>query len=112
MAYPIRHHQDGLYLYVLFQTEGDISNTIERKLRLREAILRLQVVRVDEELRRAKVDVSSILPRLEVPEAAAPAAEVEAETETEAAEGETAETEPEAEAGAETTASAAGEEQS
>ena len=86
MAYPIRHHQDGLYFYALFKTEGEVSNTIERKLRLREAILRLQIVRVDEDLRRAKTDIARILPQLETAEPPPSAPEAEAEAETEARE--------------------------
>jgi small subunit ribosomal protein S6 len=103
LAYPIHHHQEGLYLYTLFKSEGDVSNTIERKLRLREVILRLQIVRIDEDLRRAKTDVSAITPRLETAEPAAAVVEVEAEEGPDLG-GEEIDKEAEEEPGAETAA--------
>ncbi|HEX9637499.1 MAG TPA: 30S ribosomal protein S6 [Acidobacteriota bacterium] len=81
LAYPINRHQEGLYLYALYKTEGDISNSVERKLRLRESILRLQIVRIDEELRRAKTDVSSILPQVTIAEPLAAAVDQETDSE-------------------------------
>jgi small subunit ribosomal protein S6 len=86
LAHPLARHQEGLYLYALYKSSGEVSATIERKLRLRETILRLQTVRVDQDLARAKVELTSILPKLDQPETAAAAGPAETEAAVESAE--------------------------
>ena len=52
MAYPIRHQLDGLYTVMRFRLEANLTDELDRNLRLNESVLRHLIVRA-EEVRRA-----------------------------------------------------------
>jgi small subunit ribosomal protein S6 len=48
MAYPIRRHIDGYYTVMRFRLEANLTDELERNLRLTEPVLRHLVVRAEE----------------------------------------------------------------
>jgi len=48
MAYPIRHHNDGLYTVMRFRLEANQTDELDRNLRLTEQVLRHLIVRAEE----------------------------------------------------------------
>jgi small subunit ribosomal protein S6 len=48
MAYPIRHHLDGLYTVLRFRLEATLTDELDRNLRLNESVLRHLIVRAEE----------------------------------------------------------------
>ena len=48
MAYPIRHQLDGLYTVLRFRLDANLTDELERNLRLNESVLRHLIVRAEE----------------------------------------------------------------
>ena len=47
LAYPIRKQNEGQYVLLEAQLEGQATRDIERNLRLTEQVLRFQIIRTD-----------------------------------------------------------------
>lgn len=50
LAYPIRKHRRGVYVYVKYLGSGAVVNEIERNLRMLDDVLRFQTVLVSDEV--------------------------------------------------------------
>ena len=81
LAYMVRGFNDGIYLLMTVEAEGNVIHEVERRLRVSEPVIKFITVRVDEsqkrvnkiqKLRSVKVKRST-LPQAQ-PEAAAPPA--------------------------------------
>ena len=48
MAYPIRRHPDGLYTVLRFRLDANLTDELDRNLRLTEQVLRHLIVRAEE----------------------------------------------------------------
>ena len=48
LAYPIRHHLDGYYAVMRFRLEPNLTDELDRNLRLTEQVLRHLIVRAEE----------------------------------------------------------------
>jgi len=55
LAYPIRKHSRGIFVYVRFVAHNDVVAELERNLRLLEAVMRYQTVKV-----RGEVDLEAV----------------------------------------------------
>ncbi|MHB0971117.1 MAG: 30S ribosomal protein S6 [Thermoanaerobaculia bacterium] len=53
LAYPIGKITDGIYHLFIFETEGDVLNELDRRMKNSDKILRHMIVRVDEAQKRA-----------------------------------------------------------
>jgi small subunit ribosomal protein S6 len=53
LAYPIGKTTDGIYHLFIFETEGDVLNELDRRMKNSDRILRHMIVRVDEAQKRA-----------------------------------------------------------
>jgi small subunit ribosomal protein S6 len=54
LAYEIKHHEDGYFYLFEMETQADVIQELERRMKLDDKVLRFLTVRVDEEKRRAK----------------------------------------------------------
>ncbi len=54
LAYEIGKHREGTYVVELIEGPGEVVNELERKLKVRDNVLRYLVVRVDEDLKKAQ----------------------------------------------------------
>ena len=54
LAYPIKRFNEGLYVVQLITGPGTMLAEIERRLRVRDQVLRQLTVRVDEDLKKAR----------------------------------------------------------
>ena len=54
LAYPIKRFNEGLYVVQLIAGPGTMLAEIERRLRVRDQVLRQLTVRVDEDLKKAR----------------------------------------------------------
>lgn len=54
LAYPIRHKQEGYYVFWQFESAGNAVAPLEYKLRLSDEVLRFLTLNLDREMRRAK----------------------------------------------------------
>lgn len=54
LAYEIGKHREGTYVVELIEGPGEVVNELDRKLKVRENLLRHLVVRVDEDLKKAQ----------------------------------------------------------
>ncbi len=53
MAYRVRKHREGAYvLLVLRGTRGDMIHELERRLKVSDAVIKHQTIRLDEEMKR------------------------------------------------------------
>ncbi len=48
MAYPIQRHPDGLYTVMRFRLDANLTDELDRNLRLNESVLRHLIVRAEE----------------------------------------------------------------
>ncbi len=48
MAYPIRHHVDGYYTVMRFRLDPNLTDELDRNLRLTEPVMRHLIVRAEE----------------------------------------------------------------
>jgi small subunit ribosomal protein S6 len=55
LAYRVSKHREGFFVYMVIQsTQGDIIKELERRLKVSDAVIKYQTVRLDEELKRQK----------------------------------------------------------
>ncbi len=54
LAYPIAHYGEGIYVAQLINGPGGMVGEVERRLRVRDQVLRYLTVRVDEDIRKAR----------------------------------------------------------
>jgi small subunit ribosomal protein S6 len=54
LAYPIEKMQDGIYHLFVFQTEGDVLNELDRRMKNSDQVVRHMIVRTDQDLKRAE----------------------------------------------------------
>ena len=54
LAYQIGNYGEGIYIYQLISGPGTMIGELERRLRVRDQVLRHLTVRVDEDLRKAR----------------------------------------------------------
>lgn len=54
LAYEIGKHREGTYVIELIEAPGTIVGELDRKLKVRDTVLRHLVVRVDEDLKKAR----------------------------------------------------------
>ena len=54
LAYEIGKHREGTYVVELIEGPGEVVNELDRKLKVRDNLLRHLVVRVDEDLKKAQ----------------------------------------------------------
>lgn len=50
LAYPIKHFQEGIYIFIEFETSPDKIVEIDKKLKLDEKIIRFLIVKKDERI--------------------------------------------------------------
>jgi small subunit ribosomal protein S6 len=55
LAYRVSKHREGYFVYMVIQaTQGDIIKELERRLKVNDAVIKYQTIRLDEELKRQK----------------------------------------------------------
>jgi len=55
LAYRVAKHREGFFVYMVIQsTQGDIIKELERRLKVSDAVIKYQTVRLDEELKRQR----------------------------------------------------------
>jgi small subunit ribosomal protein S6 len=47
LAYPIKKHEDGVYIRLLYDSEADVPKELERRFRLSDKVLRYLTVHLD-----------------------------------------------------------------
>src|SRR6266849_640511 len=53
LAYRVSKHREGFFVYmVISSTQGDIIKELERRLKVSDAVIKYQTIRLDEELKR------------------------------------------------------------
>ena len=53
LAYRVSKHREGFFVYmVIHSTQGDIIKELERRLKVSDAVIKYQTIRLDEELKR------------------------------------------------------------
>jgi small subunit ribosomal protein S6 len=70
LAYPVRKHKKGVYVYVKYIGRGGLVQELERNLKLQDVVLKFQTVQTAEEvdMEAVKVDPEEIkFQRLELP---------------------------------------------
>ncbi|AFZ43665.1 SSU ribosomal protein S6P [Halothece sp. PCC 7418] len=86
LAYNIGKHQDGIYVQMNYQIEGDVISQLQRQMRLSENVIRFLTLTVDE-IPESTAEIPStptVTPQTE-PEPAPETAATEEETEEAAA---------------------------
>ncbi len=53
LAYPIKKHSDGIYVFINTEGEGSTYAKVERRSKLSEQVLRFIILRLDDRLRKA-----------------------------------------------------------
>ncbi|HKO94296.1 MAG TPA: 30S ribosomal protein S6 [Polyangiaceae bacterium] len=48
LAYPVKKHGRGVYVYVKYLGDGELVSELERNLRLQDAVLKFQTVRLED----------------------------------------------------------------
>lgn len=48
LAYPVRKHGRGVYVYLKYQGDGALVTELERNLRLQDAVLKFQTVKISD----------------------------------------------------------------
>jgi small subunit ribosomal protein S6 len=55
LAYKVKKHREGIYVYQQIRTShGELLQELERRLGVQDSIIKYQVVRLDEDLKRQK----------------------------------------------------------
>jgi len=55
LAYRVSKHREGFFVYmVISSTQGDIIKELERRLKVSDAVIKYQTIRLDDELKRQK----------------------------------------------------------
>ena len=53
LAYRVAKHREGFFVYMVVKsTQGDLIKELERRLKVSDAVIKYQTVRLDEELKR------------------------------------------------------------
>jgi len=53
LAYRVAKHREGFYVYMVIRAiQGDIIKELERRLKVSDAVIKYQTIRLDEELKR------------------------------------------------------------
>ena len=53
LAYPIKKHSEGIYVFINSEGEGSIYAKVERRLKLSEQVMRFIILRLDDKWRKA-----------------------------------------------------------
>src|SRR6187399_1598602 len=48
LAYPVKKHGRGVYVYLKYLGDGELVSELERNLRLQDAVLKFQTVRLED----------------------------------------------------------------
>ncbi len=73
LAYPVKKHGRGVYVYLKYVGDGALVAELERNLRIQDAVLKFQTVKVSDEVATASVEPNQIeFEHLDVMEDAAP----------------------------------------
>jgi small subunit ribosomal protein S6 len=55
LAYRVAKHREGIYVYQqIHTTHADLISELERRLRVQDAVIKYQTIRLDEDLKRQK----------------------------------------------------------
>ncbi len=55
LAYRVEKHREGFFVYMVVRsTQGGIIKELERRLKVSDAVIKYQTIRLDEELKRQK----------------------------------------------------------
>lgn len=80
LAYRVAKHREGFFVYMVVKsTQGDLIKELERRLKVSDAVIKYQTIRLDEELKRQqklgkhRERRASRRPRKQAPGAPAPA---------------------------------------
>ena len=53
LAYRVAKHREGLFVYMVIKgSQGDLIKELERRLKVSDAVIKYQTIRLDEELKR------------------------------------------------------------
>src|ERR1017187_638571 len=53
LAYRVSKHREGFFVYMVVKsTQGDLIKELERRLKVSDAVIKYQTIRLDEELKR------------------------------------------------------------
>ncbi len=53
LAYRVAKHREGFFVYMVIKgTQGDLIKELERRLKVNDAVIKYQTIRLDEELKR------------------------------------------------------------
>src|SRR5215469_7931651 len=53
LAYRVAKHREGFFVYMVVRsTQGDLIKELERRLKVNDAVIKYQTIRLDEELKR------------------------------------------------------------
>jgi len=53
LAYRVAKHREGFFVYMVVKsTQGDLIKELERRLKVSDAVIKYQTIRLDEELKR------------------------------------------------------------
>jgi small subunit ribosomal protein S6 len=53
LAYRVAKHREGFFVYMVVRsTQGDLIKELERRLKVADAVIKYQTIRLDEELKR------------------------------------------------------------
>jgi small subunit ribosomal protein S6 len=73
LAYPVRKHGRGVYVYLKYSGNGTLVSELERNLRLQDAVLKFQTVKISDKISEAAATPAEIeFEHLEVLEDAEP----------------------------------------
>ena len=53
LAFPIKKHEEGIYVFINTDMPGTAFPNIERRLKLSEAVMRFVILRLDDKLKKA-----------------------------------------------------------
>jgi small subunit ribosomal protein S6 len=60
LAYPVRKHGRGVYVYLKYIGDGALVSELERNLRLQDAVLKFQTVKISDEVAAATAQPAEI----------------------------------------------------
>jgi small subunit ribosomal protein S6 len=73
LAYPVKKHGRGVYVYLKYVGDGALVAELERNLRIQDAVLKFQTVKISDEVASTSAEPSQIeFEHLDVIEDAAP----------------------------------------
>jgi len=60
LAYPVKKHGRGVYVYLKYVGDGALVAELERNLRIQDAVLKFQTVKISDEVASASVEPNQI----------------------------------------------------